>query len=352
MSSENLSAFVHVPAGGTTLASEVQNLTDCSACFLSYNIAFPLALRATMLKQNPCFRHLAAAFYTLLLTCTFAPTSLATIAQHDRAFYKFQTRPDIDAPVFNVHVYDAKAVSPGYWFVAPYGHLHQKTPGQGWVGPHIYDNHGELIWSGAPMLGHWNAFDFESRVVGGDRMLTFLSDHESHGFILNSSYQLHRKVALAPSRGAKPNMHEFNVFGDGKRALILTHTQEHAAKEAVQSLGLPWPCLVHYQGFKDVSLDPSDPTGTLFEWDASQHIGLDEVTYRKYDGTPQQQCKRGWDILLVQIECLQCGANDVAAISTPSVASPTATTCCQLGIRILFTRSRTMTDRFVGAWGA
>ena len=36
-----------------------------------------------------------------------------------------------------------------------------------------------------------------------------------------------------------------------------------------------------------------------FEWDAKDHIELGETTFRKYDGSIEQQCTRGWDVLSV-----------------------------------------------------
>lgn len=219
------------------------------------------------------------------------------ITQQDRTFYKFATRPDIDAPVFDLEIHNQAAVAPGYWFVAPYGQLGQDRPGQEWDGPHIYDGNGELVWSGTPMFGYWNAFDFESRVVQGERMLTLLSNHEKSGFILNSSYEIVRSVPLLHGHDTKPNMHEFNVFDDGTRALLLTHTEEHTSKEVSKQVGFDGSCNVKYQGFREVKVDPSGAQEVIFEWDASHHIGLDEATHRKYDGSVEQQCTRGWDIL-------------------------------------------------------
>ena len=212
------------------------------------------------------------------------------ITQHDRTFYKFVTRPDIDAPVFHVSVYDEKFVAPGYWFVATYGQLGPKRRGQQWVGPHIYDGMGELVWSGAPKFGYWNVFDFESRIVDGERMLTLLIDHEKYGFVLDSSYEIYKKVPLLYKQETKPNVHEFNVVDNGKRALLLTHGDAHATHDASQAVGFNGFCDAKYQGFREVSLDTPDAPEVIFEWDASGHIGLDETTYKKYDGSIQQQC--------------------------------------------------------------
>lgn len=59
-------------------------------------------------------------------------------------------RPDIEAPKFNITIYDPSKVSPGYWFVPSYDFLDQKAQTGGrWCAPHIYDGRGELVWSGS-----------------------------------------------------------------------------------------------------------------------------------------------------------------------------------------------------------
>lgn len=219
------------------------------------------------------------------------------ITQQDRTFYKFNTRPDIDAPVFNVKIHDENSLADGYWFIAPYGQLGQDRPGQHWDGPHIYDGKGELVWSGTPMFGYWNIFDLESRIVNDEPMITLLSDHEKHGFILNSSYEIYRMVPLLHGDQTKLDFHEFNVFDNGRRALILTHTTDHASIEASKVVGFDGHCNAKYQGFREVDVDSPGSKSVIFDWDSSRHIGLDEVTYRKYDGSIEQQCNRGWDIL-------------------------------------------------------
>ena len=242
--------------------------------------------------------HHARSFTDLGNPATHSPVlAKRLITQQDRTFYKFVTRPDIDAPVFDIEVQNEEAVAPGYWFVSPYGHLGQDRPGQQWVGPHIYDGSGQLIWSGAPMFGYWNVFDFESRIVDGEAMITLLSDHEKHGFILDSTYQIRKTVSLLDGKETKPNMHSFNVFDDGKRALLLTHTAEYTTREAAKAVGFDGECIAKYQGFREVGLESLGSQQVVFEWDARDHIHLDEVTYRKYDGSIQQQCTRGWDIL-------------------------------------------------------
>lgn len=59
-------------------------------------------------------------------------------------FFSFRTRPDLLAPRWNITIHDEKALAPGYIFAAPYKTLSITERGEAWIGPHIYDQNGEL----------------------------------------------------------------------------------------------------------------------------------------------------------------------------------------------------------------
>ena len=131
-------------------------------------------------------------------------------------------RPDIGAPRWDVKIYDNDAISPGYWFVAPYAKLEQKDYKK-WNGPHIYDGTGELVWSGAPMFKHYNTYDFRTVEVGGKQMASLISRKDENGVIFDSSYQVNKTVDMdgflpqwiLDSLGNKEkltNMHDLYVY--------------------------------------------------------------------------------------------------------------------------------------------
>ena len=215
-------------------------------------------------------------------------------------------RPDISAPRWDVKIYDEDAISPGYWFVAPYAHLKQSSYKK-WNGPHIYDGNGELVWSGAPMFKHYNTYDFRTVDVGGEQMASLIFRKDEDGVIFDSNYQVHKTVdmvgempqwllnALGDER--KTNMHDFNVIANGTRALVLTKVFENATIEESHAIGFEGNCTAKWQGFKELDLATSKP---VFEWSAHGHIGLEESTFRK--GSLEKMCngnlgKGGWDIL-------------------------------------------------------
>lgn len=117
----------------------------------------------------------------------------------DGNYFEFITRQDIQAPVWSINVADESAVSPGYWFIAPYEIKTQELAGDAWVGPHIYDSDGQLVWSGTPEFGHWNVFDFDSIEVDGEPYLSGLDWHGQRGVLLDNSYQLRKTVSLSNS---------------------------------------------------------------------------------------------------------------------------------------------------------
>jgi hypothetical protein len=101
-----------------------------------------------------------------------------TSRRYPRTFHRFPSRADIDPPVWtNQRHQDHSALAPGHWFVAFYKGLKQAAPGPDWLGPHIYDTDGELIWAGGTSFKNWNTFDFRVTNVGTEQMLTLLSNH-------------------------------------------------------------------------------------------------------------------------------------------------------------------------------
>lgn len=188
-----------------------------------------------------------------------------------------------------MNVTEPESISPGYWFIAPYKNLHQKQRGARWVGPYIYDRTGELIWSGTPVFDRFNIFDFRMVQINGEDMLTAIYKREDAGVILDNSYQIQRVVDW-PGIYNSSNMHDFTVSSDGQRALVLTKRHHNISGSPVDIQG---ECYVHSNGLRELDISGSTPK-TLFSWNATDHIGLDETTYgtRKME----KQCRTGWDI--------------------------------------------------------
>ncbi len=130
-------------------------------------------------------------------------------------------RPDIIAPRWNITTLNAEQLSPGYWFLAPYVDLGPHRRDGAWIGPHIYDSTGELVWSGVPVFDQHLVSVFRASTYRGEDVLTGLYFHDNAAVILNNSYEIIRKI-IYTSDLHEINIHEFNVVEDGARAIVGT----------------------------------------------------------------------------------------------------------------------------------
>ncbi|KAK3053181.1 hypothetical protein LTR09_005807 [Extremus antarcticus] len=209
------------------------------------------------------------------------------------SFFKYVTRPDIGAPRWNIKILDEDALAPGYWFLAPYANLGQVSYPL-WNGPHIYDQTGELIWSGAPMFDHRNTHDFKTAMVNDQLMMTLVKTDDIHegGVILDNTYNIHERVDMRGSL-ADANMHDFTVRDNGHRALFMT--QKTGEDYQVDIGDYSGPCNVGWQGFRELNMDTRI---NVFKWNALGHIPLNEST--KLEASFEEMCTDphdGWDIL-------------------------------------------------------
>lgn len=232
--------------------------------------------------------------------------SAQNTSQND-AFFRFITRPDIGALKWNIQLQDEEALAPGYWFISPYARLKQDTFPR-WNGPHIYDQRGELIWSGSPQFKHYNTFDFKAVEVDGEQMLSLIFPHDhpgtpasitgmgfppgqnGSGVVLNNGYEVCETVFMRGDLD-RQNMHDLTLIEDGKRALILTAKPDEVERLHLQG-EYSGPCKVGWQGFKEVEVKTGK---TIYEWFAKGWIGVDESTKRGFDWA--RICRVEWDLL-------------------------------------------------------
>ncbi|KAK5175755.1 uncharacterized protein LTR77_000895 [Saxophila tyrrhenica] len=253
-------------------------------------------------------RWLARCFITLSLLGTVLATKSSKREQwkpqaqkysDDGKWFVFASRPDIKAPVWEIKRYNETALAPGHWLVAPYEVKTQEVAGEPWVGPHIYDEDGQLVWSGTPTFGYWNVFDFSTSEVDGALHLSGLDWHNQRGVVLDDSYRLKRTASSLSEEDTFQNMHGFHVVDDGAHALVQIVRRWNVPPDITfESVGYNHTCEAHYQGFREVDLSSDPGTETIFEFDGRK-IGLNESTYFSYGPTAETMCKRGWDLLHV-----------------------------------------------------
>ncbi|GIK05816.1 hypothetical protein Aspvir_009929 [Aspergillus viridinutans] len=218
--------------------------------------------------------------------------------QHDEDLMSFVTLPQIRALKFDVHYQDRDRVSPGYWFVAPYGQIEPEAPThrfeQYQVGPYIYDGDGTLIWAGSPMFDNRNVFDFKAvHSIGDQPHLSLVWQHswdfedQGHGVILKNNYEIQNKLPLRPDLGSF-DIHEFNILDDGKTGLAMTYRENEIGLE---DFGRPEErTAVLSGGFVRLDLNTAD---ILFEWDSLNQVPLHESVHYGPDSPPEG--RPGWD---------------------------------------------------------
>ncbi|KAJ5096839.1 hypothetical protein N7456_007560 [Penicillium angulare] len=183
-------------------------------------------------------------------------------AEDPVAFYK--SRPDIYPPVFNIEHSEAAKLSPGYIFITPY---EAQNPG-----PYIFDNTGELVWSGWGVSGPGNVHGFHvCQYKGADHLCFFQGNQQKgycrgHGIIMDSTYRIVRSVQ--PGGGmASSDMHEFMPVDDGKSALMTVYQQRQFDMTPWNiKTGLGW---LMESVFQEVDVETSK---VLFEWRSLDHV--------------------------------------------------------------------------------
>ena len=201
----------------------------------------------------------------------------------------YHQRPDIRAPRFNLSIQKPELVTPGYWFTAPYGDLRSRLPTTlyqpGQVGPHIYDNNGDLVWSGAHLFDDRPTFDFKVVDIDSAQHLTFITNEDLHetdspggsAIILDNTYQRVREVEDKAGRGTM-NMHEYNTIDGGRRALTITFESKLA--DLVVD-GQTQRRFIGNNGFSEIDTTTGEP---VFTWWAMDHVDPTESLVEKPTG--------------------------------------------------------------------
>lgn len=207
-------------------------------------------------------------------------------------YFHFVTRPDIRAFKWQITTYNEHAIAPGYWFIAPYELLGQKERGEPWIGPYIYDGKGELVWSGAPMFDSFNVFDFRPVEINGQNMFTAIYKREDAGVIVDNKYEIQQMVHW-PGGYDAANMHEFSVFDDGRKVVVLTLEHQQLGQKKSQELGYNGSCAVNTNGLLELDITMPSPS-VLFNWSWIDHGYLDEIVYPTHPDV-EKECTNGWD---------------------------------------------------------
>ncbi|TKA66897.1 hypothetical protein B0A55_11516, partial [Friedmanniomyces simplex] len=228
--------------------------------------------------------HPSAAVVLVTSALFFTTTQAGEYHDEPDKVFSFKSRPDIRAPKWNVTFHDEIRLSPGYWFVAPYEKYVDDLDTYGWVGPHIYDGHGDLVWSGNNQFDGANIMDFRLQNVSGVESLTLVDNNLSKGIVLNSQYEIVESMQW----GDDPidiNDHEFQWVDNNTRNLVINSAWTRAPVEASRTVGFDGECNTIFESFKELNATTGEET---FRWDSYNHIRLNESTHMNFGDTIDQ----------------------------------------------------------------
>ncbi|PYI03686.1 hypothetical protein BO78DRAFT_463115 [Aspergillus sclerotiicarbonarius CBS 121057] len=215
----------------------------------------------------------------------FFTTALAFTPSEDSDPVSYVTLPKHRIIKWNITHYDRQSLAPGYWFVAPYWVTVGEPYTTRWmpyqIGPQIFDQDGELVWTGVEFTDNQNAFDLRVVDSSDKPQLSVMVQtgigldlENANGTVLDDHYQV---VGSVPVN----DKHEFFVYAPG-RALAIHHRREVVD---LAEIGLPGVSrLVKFQGFQDIDYTTGE---VLFEWDSEGNISLGE-TYRSVEAGPPE----------------------------------------------------------------
>lgn len=224
----------------------------------------------------------------------------STLAEGEKSFGAYMLtfpsqRPDLHAPIIDFSILRPELVTPGYIFLAPYRNLDP--------GPYIYDNSGQLVWSGAGSSGPKTAHTPRvCQYKGEDHLCYFQGEQHQgfargHGVIMDKNYRIVKTIESSGA-GASSDMHEFKMtpYTDGTTVLMTVYQPRQYdlttnPRFNVQN-GMGW---IVEGVFQEIDIETGN---VLFEWRSLDHVDpglswtLPQSTDTSGDGLHEQS---PWD---------------------------------------------------------
>ena len=235
--------------------------------------------------------------------CSIALVSLPSLitAQwghgNSDSLFSFVTRPDLKPAKWNITVYHPELVSPGYWFVSPYvSPRDREEETDTWVGPHIYDGNGELVWSGTEMFNNGpDTMSFQVHNVRGAELMTTLDWSMGQVVMWDNQYEIVETVDVY--RDTPTNAHEFHFVDNGSRAVVMRTEYGLSSWDDARSAGLHngKRCHAAWDGIQEYDTNTWE---TTWEWNSKGRIFLNESTYA--ENPIEKRCDPshlGWDFI-------------------------------------------------------
>ncbi|OQE18621.1 hypothetical protein PENSTE_c017G02158 [Penicillium steckii] len=219
--------------------------------------------------------------FVIALTLGASAQSLFQFESDD--YISYRTLPKHLITRWNITKYDASSLFPGYWFTAPYWQhggdrdTNQWIPYQ--VGPHIFDQNGELVWSGSVEFNNLNVYDFRKIDLpdGTGQLkphLAWMRWHKPYAMetdggaaVYNNHYEP-RKMISVPAN--EIDTHDFNV----RYPPNVLQIQSRGEYIALDELGRPGTKqIITSNGFTETNLITGE---RVFEWRGNNKVKLNE----------------------------------------------------------------------------
>ncbi|OAG34006.1 hypothetical protein AYO21_11861 [Fonsecaea monophora] len=181
---------------------------------------------------------------------------------------QYKSRPDIYAPFLNISLFDEDAVTPGYIFLGPYQTFQEAI--------YIYDNRGNLVYSGYGSTGGGPSHNFHLCKINGTDNLCYITGGQNVGYargyavVLDDTFTA--KTSIHSQAGvANFDEHEFNVLPDGSSLFTLYNPEHYDLSAYNITSGQGW---IMNNFFQHIEIGTSR---LLFEWSALDHVLPDET---------------------------------------------------------------------------
>ncbi|KAB8237322.1 MFS general substrate transporter [Aspergillus alliaceus] len=186
------------------------------------------------------------SLFLLLLSCL-----PGIVAEIDSIF---RSRPDLYPPVLTIEHSIPERLASGYIFLGLYEAANS--------GPYIYDDEGNLVWSGWGNSGPGNAHGMHVCEYKGKDHLCFFQGVQQNGYCRG-----HVKTVVPGGGMASSDMHEFLPINGGKTALLTVYQQRQFDMSLWNvRTGMGW---VMESIFQEVDVETNE---VLFEWKSLDHV--------------------------------------------------------------------------------
>ncbi|KAK5462868.1 hypothetical protein LTS15_002580 [Exophiala xenobiotica] len=210
----------------------------------------------------------AALVASCLLPCAQTQGPAPTNTNGTGPLSQFKSRPDIYAPFLNISLFDEDAVTPGYIFMGPYQTFQEAI--------YIYDNRGNLVWSGFGETGGGPSHNFHVCSINGTNNLCFITTAQNVGYGRGYAVVMDDTLTMQTSIRSQSGLanfdeHEFNVLDGGLSAIFTLYNPEHYDLSTYNVSGQGWLMNCYFQHLE------FETNKLMFEWSAIDHVSINET---------------------------------------------------------------------------